>query len=49
MEEQLSMEWEIYGMKWNGRKLAVWNMEKTIFHSIPCPAHGYAAARNHEP
>ena len=35
MEENFSMEWNIFGMewKWNGRKLPVWNMEKSS--SIP--------------
>ena len=39
MEENFSMEWnmewKIFGMewKWNGRKLSVWNMEKSS--SIP--------------
>ena len=39
MEENFSMEWnmewKIFGMewKWNGRKLPVWNMEKSS--SIP--------------
>ena len=35
MEENFSMEW-----KWNGRKLPVWNMEKSSsipFHTMPCP------------
>ena len=35
MEENFSMEWKIFGMewKWNGRKLPIWNMEKSS--SIP--------------
>ena len=35
MEESFSMEWKIFSMewKWNGRKLPVWNMEKSS--SIP--------------
>ena len=35
MEENFSMEWKIFGIewKWNGRKLPVWNMEKSS--SIP--------------
>ena len=35
MEENFSMEWKIFSMewKWNGRKLPVWNMEKSS--SIP--------------
>ena len=42
MEENFSMEWKIFGMKWkgNGRKLPVWNMEKSSsipFHTMPCP------------
>ena len=45
MEENFSMkwnmEWKIFGMewKWNGRKLPVWNMEKSssiLFHTMPC-------------
>ena len=44
MEENFSMEWnmewKILGMewKWNGRKFAVWNMEKPSsipFHAMP--------------
>ena len=44
MEENFSMEWnmewKIFGMewKWNGRKLPVWNMEKSSsipFHTMP--------------
>ena len=44
MEENFSMEWnmewKILGMewKWNGRKLPVWNMEKSSsipFHTLP--------------
>ena len=36
-----NMEWKIFRMewKWNGRKLPVWNMEKTSsipFHIMPC-------------
>ena len=46
MEENFSMEWnmawKIFGMKWkwNGRKLPVWNMEKSSsipFHTMPGP------------
>ena len=34
------MEWKIFGMewKWNGRKLPVWNMEKSSsipYHALP--------------
>ena len=41
MEENFSMEWKIFGMewKWNGRKLPVWNIEKSSsipFHTMPC-------------
>ena len=41
MEENFSMEWKIFGMewKWNGRKLPVWNMEKSSsipFHTMLC-------------
>ena len=44
MEENFSMEWKIFGMewKWNGRKLPVWNMEKSSFipfHTMPCQKH----------
>ena len=60
MEENFSMEWnmkwKIFGMewKWNGRKLPVWNMEKSS--SIPCPArdpcevytHYYKNAKNNK-
>ena len=44
MEENIrmewNMEWKIFGMewKWNGRKLPVWNMEKSSsipFHTMP--------------
>ena len=51
MEENFSMEWKILGMewKWNGRKLPVWNMEKSSsipFHAVvpsyvPTPGHGF--------
>ena len=42
MEENFSMEWKIFSMewKWNGRKLSVWNMEKSSsipFHTMPLP------------
>ena len=54
MEENFSMEWnmewKIFGMewKWNGRKLPVWNMEKSSsipFHTMPCSPHvtGYSS------
>ena len=36
-----NMEWKIFGMewKWNGRKLPVWNMEKSSSIPFqPCPA-----------
>ena len=41
MEENFSMEWKWNGrfLVWNGRKLPVWNMEKSSpnpFHTIPC-------------
>ena len=45
MEQNFSMEWnmewKIFGMewKWNGRKLPVWNMEKSSsipFHTMLC-------------
>ena len=31
MEENFSMEWKIFSIKWksNGRKLPAWNMEKS--------------------
>ena len=35
MEENFSVEGKIFRMEWNGRKLPVWNMEKSP--SIPCP------------
>ena len=41
MEENFSMEWnmkwKIFGMEWkrNSRKLPVWIVEKSVFHSIP--------------
>ena len=51
MEENFSMEWnmewKIFSMewKWNGRKLSVWNMEKSSsipFHTMPChPLFGH--------
>ena len=43
MEENFSMEWKIFGMewKWNGRKLPVWNMEK----SASIPYHALLVAR----
>ena len=37
MEENFSMEWNME-WKWNGRKLPVWNMEKSSsipFHTMP--------------
>ena len=49
MEENFSMEWnmewKIFGMewKWNGRKLPVWNMEKSS--SIPIPYHALNTSR----
>ena len=43
MEENFSMEWnmewKIFSMEWNGRKLSAWNMEKSSsipFHTMPC-------------
>ena len=38
--KEWNMEWKIFGMewKWNGRKLPVWNMEKSSsipFHTMP--------------
>ena len=41
MERIFSMEWKIFGMewKWNGRKLPVWNTEKSSSIPFqPCPA-----------
>ena len=40
MEENFSMEWNIFSMewKWNGRKLPVWNMKKSSsipYHALP--------------
>ena len=51
MEENFGMEWnmeENFSMKWkifvsNGRKLPVWNMEKSS--SIPCPGLGARSVR----
>ena len=51
MEENFSMEWnmewKIFGMewKWNGRKFAVWNMEKSSY----IPYHALAVASEHLP
>ena len=41
MKENFSMEWKIFGMEWkcNGRKLPVWNNEKSSsipLYTIPC-------------
>ena len=41
MEENFSIKWKILSIewKWNGRKLPVWNMEKSSsipFHTMPC-------------
>ena len=46
MEENLDMEWKIFGMewKWNGRKLPVWNMEK----SSSIPFHALATVKETE-
>ena len=46
MDENFTMEWKVFSMewKWNGRKLPVWNMEKSSsipVHSIPCPGRQY--------
>ena len=43
IEENFSMEWKIFSMewKWNGRKLLVWNMEKSSsspIHTKPWPS-----------
>ena len=40
MEENFSMKWKIFSMEWklNGRKMPVWNMEKSFsipFHTMP--------------
>ena len=35
MEENFSMEWNGRFLVWNGRKLPVWNIEKSS--SMPCP------------
>ena len=45
MKENFSMESKIFSMewKWNGRKLPVWNMEKSSsipFHIMPCQQEG---------
>ena len=46
MEENFCMEWNmeeiflVWNGRWNGKKLSVWNMEKSSsipFHSITCP------------
>ena len=39
-----NMEWKIFSKEWiwNGRKLPVWNMEKSSsipFHTMPCRQH----------
>ena len=44
MEENFSMEWKIFSMewKWNGRKLPVWNMEKSSsipYHALHASTH----------
>ena len=46
MEENFSMEWKILGMewKWNGRKLPVWNMEK----SSSIPYHALVTGSRHD-
>ena len=50
MEENFSMkwyvEWKIFNMewKWNGRKLPLYNVEKSS--SIPCPAISNTAFQN---
>ena len=39
VEENFSMERKTFNMEWNGRKLPVWNMEKSSFipfHTMPC-------------
>ena len=46
MEEIFSMEWNGRFLVWNGRKLLVWNMEKSSsipFHTMPCSQAGIAA------
>ena len=53
MEENFSMEWKIFGMewKWNGRKLPVWNMEKSSsipFHAMPCSLVGKWPSKTEE-
>ena len=44
MEENCSMEWKIFGLewKWNGRKLPVWNIEK----SSSIPYHALVASNS---
>ena len=53
MEENSSMEWnmewKIFSMewKWNGRKLPVWNIEKSSsipFHTMLCPSYAFRPA-----
>ena len=44
MEENFGMEWNGRFLVWNGRKLPVWNMEKSSsisFHTMPWLSHGY--------
>ena len=53
MEENFSMEWnmawKIFSMewKWSGRKLPVWNMEKSSsipFHTMPCGEEAFQSS-----
>ena len=44
MKENFIMEWKTFSMewKWNGRKLPVWNMEKSFsipLRAMPCRQH----------
>ena len=47
MEENFGMEWKIVSMewKWNGRKLPVWNIEKSSyipFHTMPWQQNAFS-------
>ena len=34
MEENIGMEWKIFGMEW--KKIASMEYRKIVFHSMPC-------------
>ena len=45
MEENFGMEWKIFSMEWNERKLPVWNMEKSSsipYHALTAGAISYS-------